>query len=91
MPDSGHTPEHKEQADSAGAVRGPSTPDIHDHAAEDHGHESAAVPADVIPEKSWQDSLLVAVAVGVMIAFTGMIGYWLTLPLPPITAEMHGE
>jgi len=61
------------------------------HAADDHGHDDhAAAPADIIPEKSWQDSLLSMLAMGVLASFIWLVYYWGTsVPLATVQVEEH--
>ena len=63
------------------------------HAADDHGHghdDHAAAPADIIPEKSWQDSLLSLLAMGVLASFIWLVYYWGTsVPLATVQMEEH--
>ncbi len=58
-----------------------------DHGHGDHGHGHGAV-AGVIPEGSWQDKLLMAVAAG---ALAGLLwtGYQFTLGCPVTAHEGH--
>jgi hypothetical protein len=64
--------------------------DAHDHshdAHDAHAHDDHPVATDMIPEKSWQDTVLSGLSMCVLLSFVWLVVSWYTIPLAPVTPE----